>query len=146
MVNLSSLKKVIVPEGYKPSEKEEYMNPIMREYYKHKLEDLKDQILQESNETLEHLKEENLNESDINDRATMEATIAFELRTRDRYRKLLDKIEAAINSIDTGDYGYCEETGDEIGIKRLEARPFATLCIEAQEKHEKYERQHNDDL
>ncbi|MCC2646030.1 MAG: dksA [Rickettsiaceae bacterium] len=146
MVNTNQLNKVIVPEGYKPADKEEYMNPVMLEYYKGKLNELKRQILDESNETLEHLKEENLHEPDINDRATMEASIAFELRTRDRYRKLLDKIEAAIERINTGEYGYCEETGEEIGVKRLEARPFATLCIEAQERHEKYERLHNDDL
>ncbi len=132
-------------EGYKPSEKEEYMNPKQLAYFKKKLLDWKAELLDEARETMEHLKEENLNEPDINDRATVESDTAFELRTRDRYRKLIDKIEYALTKIDSGDYGYCEETGDPIGIKRLEARPIATLCIEAQERHEKYERQHHEE-
>ena len=138
------MEKVILPEGYKPSEKEEYMNPMQVEYFRQKLQSWKDELLANSRDTLEHLKEENWNESDPNDRATIETDTSFELRTRDRYRKLIDKIEEALARISDGEYGHCEETGEEIGIKRLEARPVATLCIEAQESHENYERQHMD--
>ena len=132
-------------DGYVPSEKEEYMNPKQLEYFRRKLVAWKEELIDEARETMEHLKEENLNEPDINDRATVESDTAFELRTRDRYRKLVDKIEYALSKIQSGEYGYCEETGDPIGLKRLEARPVATLCIEAQERHEKYERQHTDE-
>lgn len=138
-------KKVELPKGYKPSEKEEYMNPLQKEYFRQKLLAWKQELLEESNETLGHLKEENWNEPDITDRATVETETRLELRTRDRYRKLISKIEKAIRRIDEDEYGYCEETGDPIGIKRLEARPIATLSIAAQEKHEKEERQYNDD-
>lgn len=131
--------------GYMPSEKEEYMCPKQLEYFRRKLVAWKAELLDEARETMVHLKEENLNEPDINDRATVESDTAFELRTRDRYRKLIDKIEYALSKIEANDYGYCEETGDPIGIKRLDARPIATLCIEAQERHEKYERQHQDE-
>ena len=136
--------KIILPEGYKPSEKEEYMNPMQIEYFRTKLVAWKDELLINSRDTLEHLKEENWHEPDLNDRATIETDTSFELRTRDRYRKLIDKIEEALKRISDGEYGYCEETGDEIGVKRLEARPVATLCIEAQERHENYEKQHLD--
>lgn len=136
---------VELEDGYKPSKSEEYMNPKQLEYFKRKLLAWKEELLEEARETMEHLKEENLNEPDINDRATLESDTAFELRTRDRYRKLVDKIDYAISKMGTGEYGYCEETGDPIGIHRLEARPIATLCIEAQERHEKYEKQHQDD-
>ena len=138
------MEKVILPEGYKPSETEEYMNPFQLEYFRQKLFNWKEELLTNSRDTLEHLKEENWNEPDPNDRATIETDTSFELRTRDRYRKLIDKITEAIKRIDEGEYGYCEETGEEIGIKRLEARPVATLCIEAQENHENYEKQHLD--
>ncbi len=137
--------KVLLPEGYKPSEQEEYMNPLQLEYFKQKLNVWKQELLAGASETLVHLKEENWNEPDLNDRASIETETTIELRTRDRYRKLLDKIEEALKRIESGDYGYCEETGEEIGLKRLEARPVATLCIEAQERHEKYEKQHIDD-
>ena len=136
--------KVILPEGYKPSENEEYMNPMHLEYFRQKLLDWKTELLSNSRETLDHLKEENWNEPDLNDRATIETDTSFELRTRDRYRKLIDKIDEALKRIADGEYGYCEETGEEIGLKRLEARPVATLCIEAQESQENYERQHLD--
>lgn len=136
------IEKEIIEKEYIPSEKEEYMNPKQLEYFKRKLLAWKDELLEEARETMEHLKEENLNEPDINDRATAEIETAFELRTRDRYRKLLDKIEHALQRIEKGEYGYCEETGEPIGLKRLEARPVATLCIEAQERHENYERTH----
>lgn len=136
---------IILPPNYKPSEKEEYMNPLQLEYFKQKLRSWKSELLSESNDTLEHLKAENWNEPDMNDRATIEAEASIELRTRDRYRKLIEKIDAALKRIEDGSYGYCEETGDQIGLKRLEARPVATLCIEAQENHENYERQHSDE-
>ena len=137
--------KVALPEGYKPSDKEEYMSPSQLAYFRRKLVDWRNELLEESRETLDHLKEENWQEPDINDRASVEAEASLELRTRNRYRKLLDKIDSAIKRIDDGSYGYCEETGEEIGVKRLEARPIATLCIEAQERHESYERTHIDD-
>jgi len=137
--------KVILPEGYKPSEDEEYMNPMQLEYFKAKLLNWRNSLLAESRETLNHLKEETWNESDLNDRASVETETTIELRTRDRYRKLIDKIESALERIHSGNYGYCEETGEAIGIKRLEARPVATLCIEAQERHENYEKTHIDE-
>lgn len=142
---LNSAKKVELPEGYKPSDKEEYMGPLQLAYFRRKLVDWRNELLEESRETLDHLKEENWQEPDINDRATVEAEASLELRTRNRYRKLLDKIDAALKRIDEGNYGYCEESGEEIGVKRLEARPIATLSIEAQERHESYERTHIDE-
>lgn len=137
--------KIVLPEGYKPSENEEYMNPMQLEYFKQKLQQWREDLLQESRDTLTHLREENWNESDLNDRATVEMETSIELRTRDRYRKLIDKIENTVSRINSGDYGYCEETGEEIGLKRLEARPVATLCIEAQMRHENYEKTHIDE-
>jgi len=143
--NLKPIKKVELPEGYKPSDSEEYMGPLQLAYFKKKLVDWRSELLEESRETLTHLKEENWQEPDINDRASVETEASLELRTRNRYRKLLDKIDSAMRRIDEGSYGYCEETGEEIGVKRLEARPIATLCIEAQERHENYERTHIDE-
>ncbi len=137
--------KVTLPEGYKPNDKEEYMNPNQLEYFKQKLLAWRKELLDESMDTLNHLKEENWQEPDVNDRASVEADASIELRTRNRYRKLIDKIDAAIRRIESGNYGYCEETGEEIGVKRLEARPIATLSIEAQERHENYERSHIDE-
>ncbi len=134
-----------LPEGYKPSPDEEYMSPQQLEYFRQKLLDWRAELLQESENTINHLKEENWQEPDINDRATLETDAALELRTRDRYRKLINKIDAALARIADGTYGYCEETGEEIGLARLEARPIATLTIEAQEKHERLERQHRDE-
>ena len=142
---VSSSEKVELPEGYRPSEKEEYMNSLQLEYFRRKLLAWKAELLNESRETLDHLKEENWQEPDVNDRASVETETSLELRTRDRYRKLIDKIDAALRRIDEGEYGYCHETGDEIGIKRLDARPIATLTIEAQERHESYERTHIDE-
>ncbi|MDC0865121.1 RNA polymerase-binding protein DksA [Rickettsiaceae bacterium] len=139
------MQKVVVPEGYVPSENEEYMNPTQLEYFKQKLQKWREDLLEESRDTLDHLREENWNESDLNDRASVETETTIELRTRDRYRKLIDKIESAIARIDSGDYGYCEDTGEEIGLKRLEARPVATLSIEAQMRHENYEETHLDE-
>lgn len=134
-----------LPEGYKPSENEEYMNPMQLMYFKKKLLDWKSELLKESRDTLEHLKEENWNEPDLTDRANVETEAGIELRTRDRYRKLIDKIENTVKRIDTGNYGFCEQTGEQIGLKRLEARPVATLCIEAQMRHENYKKTHIDD-
>lgn len=137
--------KTELPASYKPSENEDYMCPNQLEYFRGKLTDWKHDLLNESKETLTHLKEENWAEPDLNDRATVESETSFELRTRDRYRKLINKIEQALKRIDSGEYGYCEDTGEPIGIRRLEARPIATLTIEAQERHENYERTHIDE-
>ncbi len=137
--------KIHLPDHYVPSDNEEYMSVSQLEYFRQKLLSWKEELLQESKLTLEHLKEENWHESDANDRATVESEATLELKTRDRYRKLIEKIDAALDKIENNEYGYCEETGEEIGLKRLMARPIAALCIEAQERHEKYERQHNED-
>ncbi len=139
------MEKITLPEGYKPSSQEEYMSPTQIEYFKRKLLTWKKELLIESSETLELLKEENWHESDFNDRASVENEAGIALRTRDRYRKLIDKIDEALKRMEDGSYGYCEVTGDPIGLKRLEARPVATLCIEEQERHEQDERQHIDD-
>jgi DnaK suppressor protein len=134
-----------LPPDYKPSPKEEYMSPQQLEYFRHKLIAWKEDILRESKETLHHMQEETLQQPDITDRASLETDYALELRTRDRQRKLISKINQAIERIENGEYGYCEETGQPIGLPRLEARPIATLCLEAQERHEKYERTHRDE-
>lgn len=136
---------VKLPKGYKPTLKEEYMNDKQLEYFRLKLREWRTELLTESNETMENLKEENWHEADVADRASIETEAGVELRTRNRYLKLVNKIDAALHRIDQGEYGYCEETGEEIGIKRLEARPVATLCIEAQERHEKMEKQYIDE-
>ena len=136
---------VKLPKGYKPTLKEEYMNDKQREYFRQKLLAWRTELLTESNETMEHLKEENWHEADVADRASIETEAGVELRTRNRYLKLVNKIDSALRRIEQGEYGYCDETGEEIGIKRLEARPVATLCIEAQERHEKMEKQYIDE-
>ena len=141
----SNYKPAKLPQGYKPVEKEEYMNPQQLEYFRQKLLKWRSDLLSESRETLEHLHEENWHQADIADRASLETEAGVELRTRNRYLKLISKIDAAINRIETGEYGYCEESGEPIGLKRLEARPVATLSIEAQERHEKMERQYTDE-
>ena len=132
-------------EDYRPSEDEAFMNDRQKEYFKRKLLDWKNDILRESKGTLDQLQEESLHLADIADRASSETDKALELRTRDRQRKLISKIDAALRRIDTGDYGYCEETGEPIGLRRLEARPIATLSLEAQERHERSEKVHRDD-
>lgn len=142
---MTTATQIKLPEGYRPSENEEYMNPQQQEFFRQKLLNWKAELLAESRETMEHLKEENWHKSDISDRASLEIEAELELKTRNRYFKLINKIEQALQRIDRGEYGFCEETGEPIGIRRLEARPVATLCIEAQERHEKMERQHNDD-
>jgi DnaK suppressor protein len=130
---------------YKPTDKEPFMNPRQREYFRRKLENWKEDILRESRETLENLQEESQNHPDMADRASSESDRALELRTRDRQRKLISKIDAALKRIEDGTYGYCEETGDPIGIARLDARPIATLSLEAQELHERRERVYRDE-
>ena len=133
-----------IPKNYKPTQKEKFMNSKMKEYFRLKLIEWKNELLKESSLTLTNLqKDENTAKPDITDRATEEIERSFELRTRDRERKLINKIETALKRIETGSYGYCEETGEPIGIKRLEARPVATLSIEAQEMHEKQEKKIN---
>lgn len=130
----------ILPEGYRPSEDEPYMNPRQIEYFRRKLLRWREDILSGSGSTLRQLQEEENRLADQSDWASAEIQRAFELRTRDRERKLLAKIEAALKRIEDGSYGYCEETQEPIGIRRLEARPIATLSIEAQERHERRER------
>jgi len=130
---------------YRPSEDEPFMNPQMTEYFRLKLLKWRSELLQESEETLQSLQEGGLQEADIADRASLETDRSLELRTRDRERKLISKIDAALTRIEDRSYGYCEETGDPISIRRLEARPIATLSLEAQERHERLERTHRDD-
>jgi len=131
-------------QEYRPSADEPYMNPRQLEYFRHKLEAWRDELIAESEQTLENLRNENWQEPDPNDRATHESEASLELRTRDRYRKLITKIDAALRRIDRGEYGYCEETREPIGLARLEARPIATLSVEAQEAHENEERRRRD--
>ena len=130
---------------YRPSEDEDFMNERQLEYFRQKLVDWKEDILRESGETLKHLQSETENHPDLADRASSETDRSLELRTRDRQRKLISKIDEALRRIEDGSYGYCEETGEPIGIKRLEARPIATLSVEAQERHERRERIYRDD-
>jgi DnaK suppressor protein len=130
---------------YRPTDKEPFMNEKQREYFRLKLLDWRDDILKEAKETLQHLQEESQNHPDLADRASSETDRAIELRARDRQRKLISKIDAALARIEDGTYGYCEETGEPISIKRLEARPIATLSIEAQERHERNERVYRED-
>lgn len=134
-----------LPADYKPTVKEDYMNPLQEEYFRQKLLSWRKSLMDESRETLDHLHEENWHQADIADRASLETEAGVELRTRNRYLKLISKIDAAIRRIEDAEYGYCEETGEPIGLKRLEARPVATLSIEAQERHEKMERQYIDE-
>ncbi|WPP06400.1 RNA polymerase-binding protein DksA [Methylocella tundrae] len=134
----------MVEDAYRPSEEETFMNERQREYFRRKLLAWKEDILRESRETLVALQSENENHPDVADRASSETDRAIELRARDRQRKLISKIEAALGRLDDGTYGYCEETGEPIGLKRLDARPIATLSVEAQERHEKRERVYRD--
>ena len=134
-----------LPPDYRPSDGEDFMNPLQLEYFRQKLLRWRAELLAESTETLQHLKEESLSEPDITDRASLETERSLELRTRDRERKLISKIDAALSRIEDGSYGYCEETDEPISLRRLEARPIATLSLEAQERHERMERTHRDD-
>jgi len=136
---------VTLPPDYRPSDAEEFMNPLQQEYFRQKLLRWRHDLLKEAGDTLASLSEGGISEPDLTDRASVETDRALELRTRDRARKLISKIDQALDRIELGTYGYCEETGEPIGIRRLEARPIATLSIEAQERHERMERVHRDD-
>ena len=136
---------VTLAPDYRPSKKEEFMNPIMSEYFRQKLLAWRGELLTESNETLLHLQEGGIQEPDISDRASIEADRSLELRPRDRARKLISKIDEALERIEHGEYGYCEVTGDPIGLKRLIARPVATMTVEAQQAHERREKISRDD-
>jgi len=136
---------VTLPASYRPSEKEPFMNPKMREYFRQRLLTWRHELVDESNETLQLLQQGGALEADIADRATVEAERALELRTRDRARKLITKIDEALKRIEDGTYGFCEDTNEPISLSRLEARPIATLSIEAQERHERMEKTHRDD-
>jgi DnaK suppressor protein len=132
-------------KDYRPSEKEPFMNDRQRDYFRERLLSWREDILKEAKETLQHLQDENQNHPDLADRASSETDRAIELRARDRQRKLIAKIDAALNRLEDGTYGFCEETGEPIALKRLEARPIATLSVEAQERHERRERIYRDD-
>ena len=144
---MANAKSAIVAPDYNPEkDKGDYMNPVMLEYFRQKLIDWRSELLKESSETIANtLQETELQKPDLADRASAETDHALELRTRDRERKLISKINSALGRIDEGEYGYCEETGEPIGVARLEARPVATLSLEAQERHEKMEKTHRDD-
>ncbi len=137
--------EVFLPDDYRPAEDEPFMNERQTEYFRRKLEAWKAELLDESRHTIEGLQDNTRNIPDIADRASEETDRALELRTRDRQRKLVAKIEQALRRIEEGEYGYCEETGDPISLKRLDARPIATLSLEAQERHERREKVHRDD-
>ena len=144
LISRVKLKKMAkISKNYKPTQKEKFMNAKMKEYFKQKLLSWKNELLKESSQTLNNLQSDNEAKPDITDRASEEIDRSFELRTRDRERKLINKINSALQRIEDGSYGYCEETGDPIGLKRLEARPVATLSLEAQEMHEKAEKRLN---
>jgi DnaK suppressor protein len=132
-------------KNYRPNQKEPFMSERQRDYFRAKLLSWKEEILKEARETLQHLQDENQNHSDVADRASSETDRSIELRARDRQRKLISKIDDALARIDDGTYGYCEETGEPIALRRLEARPIATLSLEAQERHERRERIYRDD-
>ena len=134
-----------ISKNYKPTQKEKFMNAKMKEYFKQKLLSWKNELLRESSQTLNNLQSDNEAKPDITDRASEEIDRSFELRARDRERKLINKINSALLRIEDGSYGYCEETGEPISLKRLEARPIATLSVEAQERHERMERTRRDD-
>lgn len=138
-------KRVELPQDYRPSPDEPFMNPLQQAYFRAKLLDWKDAILRESRETLNQLQVDSLREPDVTDRASSETDWSIELRTRDRQRKLIAKIDAALRRIDEGEYGYCEVTGEPISLARLEARPVATMTVEAQERHERQEKVSRDD-
>lgn len=136
---------ITLDPDYRPTDDEEFMNARMREHFRQKLLKWKAELLRESDQTLEHMQKESLAEPDVADRATLESDRSLELRTRDRERKLIAKIDSALKRIEEGTYGYCEDTLEPISIRRLEARPIATLSLEAQERHERMERTQRDD-
>ncbi len=136
--------KVTLPDDYRPSEDEPFMHDRQRAYFRRKLLNWREEILRSTKETLQHLQDDSAQQADMADRASSEAERALELRARDRQRKLIAKIDSAIARLDDGSYGYCEETGEPISLKRLDARPIATLSVEAQERHERRERVYRD--
>ena len=136
---------VTLPPDYRPSDAEEFMNPQQQAYFRQKLLRWRQDLLREAEDTLASLSAGGINEADLTDRASVETDRALELRTRDRARKLISKIDQALERLDNGTYGYCEEAGEPIGLRRLEARPIATLTVEVQERHERMERIHRDD-
>ena len=142
---MATVSRITLPKGYQPSETEVFMNPRQREYFRRRLLAWREELLRESSATLQNLQEYQTQPADIADRASVETERSVELRTRDRGRKLIAKIDAALQRIDDGSYGYCLETAEPIGIKRLDARPIATLSLEAQERHERRERIYRDD-
>jgi DnaK suppressor protein len=137
--------EVFLPDDYKPAENEPFMNDRQQEYFRRKLLEWKQDLLADSRDTIEGLQDSTRNIPDVADRASEETDRALELRTRDRQRKLVAKIDSALRRIDEGEYGYCEVTGDTISLKRLDARPIATMSLEAQERHERREKVHRDD-
>jgi DnaK suppressor protein len=140
MASRVKIAEIVLPAGYKPSEDEPFMSDMHKAYFRKRLLEWKDEILRQTRETLAILHEDSTQHADLADRATSETDRATELRTRDRQRKLIAKIDAALGRIEDGSYGYCEDTGEPIGLKRLDARPIATLSVEAQERHERRER------
>ena len=139
------LDQIKIPDGYRPSEKEEFMNPMQLAYFRKKLLDWKNELLNGASDTILGLSEETLQKPDAADRAQLEADASITLRARDRERKLISKIDSALRRIDDGSYGYCQETDEPINLKRLEARPIASLSLDAQEKHERMEKIHRDE-
>jgi DnaK suppressor protein len=137
--------EIMLPEDYRPSDDEEFMNPMQLLYFRKKLEAWRAELLDDATDTITGLSQENLHQPDQMDRAQIESNAALDLRTRDRERKLLQKIESALRRIDDGSYGYCAETDEPINLRRLEARPIASLSLHAQERHERMERVHRDD-
>jgi DnaK suppressor protein len=144
MSALPESSSTILPPDYRPTEKEKFMNPVMLEYFRQKLLRWRAELLAESGETIKEMQSDNLQQPDLVDRASAETDHALELRTRDRERKLISKINAALEKIEEGNYGFCEETGEPISVARLEARAIATLSLEAQERHERKERTQRD--
>jgi DnaK suppressor protein len=142
---MRAAKKKMISDDYRPSEDEPFMSERHRAYFRRKLMNWRDEIMRSTKETLQHLQDDSAQHADIADRATSETERALELRARDRQRKLIAKIDAAIARLDDGTYGYCEETGEPISLKRLDARPIATLSVEAQERHERRERVYRDE-
>ncbi len=136
---------ITLPPDYRPADTEEFMNPVQQEYFRQKLFRWRSELLRDADGTLASLSEGGIHEADITDRASVETDRALELRTRDRARKLISKIDHALQRVENGSYGFCDETGEPIGLRRLEARPIATMSIEAQERHERMERVHRDD-
>ncbi len=136
---------ITLPPDYRPADTEEFMNPVQQEYFRQKLFRWRNELLREADGTLASLSQGGIHEADITDRASVETDRALELRTRDRARKLISKINQALQRVENGSYGFCEESGEPIGLRRLEARPIATMSIEAQERHERMERVHRDD-